>query len=60
MEVLKMEIEKEYKNFLQDLKLKNNKKNKQFFKNLALKTYINFFGINSTQTKKIIEELKTL
>ena len=55
-----MEIEKEYKNFLKDLNLKDNKKNKQYFKNLALKTYINFFGINSTQTEKIIEALKLL
>ena len=55
-----MEIEKEYKNFLQDLKLKDNKKNKQYFKNLVLKTYISFFGINSTQTKETIKALKLL
>lgn len=54
------EIKKEYKNFLEDTGLKDNKKSKDIFKKEFLTWFIELLGINDGRTKDAIETLKEL
>jgi hypothetical protein len=53
-----IDLEKDYKNFIKDINIKDTKQNKQYFKNLVLKTYISYWGINHTKTKEIEKALQ--
>lgn len=55
-----MDIKKEYQYFLKDLNIKDTKENKKYFKNLVVKTYIEFFGLFNSKTLEIKKQLEEL
>ena len=54
------ELQKDYKDFLDDTNRKDNKNSKNMFKRDYITWYVEMFGMNDERTKDIINKLEAV